>query len=168
MKNTDVGLLSSGSGVRIPLGAPAKSMGYLLFAGIPFVVSEAFSASVTQLSPAIRAADNASDLPFCSAPAHFSSLSASSATSLCVRNGWSFLFFGGNAAIEMRRRASSFILSPEKQLKVSWPKMVATGPSTGGLPRGGMVSSGGAGFFGFLFWDFGTEPFDATRLGVAV
>ena len=147
-------------------------MGYLLFAGIPFVVSEAFSASVTQLSPAIRTADNVSDLPFCSAPAHFSSLSASSATSPCAlislfaHTGWRFLFFGGNAAITVRRRAASFILSPEKQLKVSWPKMVATGPSTGGLPRGGMVSSGGAGFFGFLFWGFGTEPFDATRLGV--
>lgn len=148
-------------------------MGYLLFAGIPFVVSEAFSASVTQLSPATRAADNVSDLPFCSAPAHFSSLSASFATSLCalislfVRNGWRFLFFGGNAAIEMRRRASSFILSPEKQLKVSWPQLAATGPSMGGLPRVRMASSAGAGFFGFLFWDFGTEPFDAPGLRTA-
>ena len=147
-------------------------MGYLLFAGIPFVVSEAFSASVTQLSPAIRAADNVSDLPFCSAPAHFSTLSASSATSLCalisrfVHNGWRFLFFGGNAAIEMRRR-SSFILSPEKQLKVSWPQPSATGPSMGGLPRVRMASSAGAGFSGFLFWDFGTEPFDAPALGAA-
>ena len=112
-------------------------MGYLLFAGIPFVVSEAFSASVTQLSPAIRATDNVSDLPFCSAPAPFSQLFASSTTGLCAliflfaRTGWRFLFFGGNAAIEMHRRAFSFILSPEKQLKVSWPQPAATGPSIG-------------------------------------
>ena len=130
-------------------------MGYLLFAGIPFVVSEAFSASVTQLSPAIRATDNVSDLPFCSTPAPFSQLSASSATGLCAlislfaRNGWCFLFFGGNAAIKMRRCAPSFILSSEKHLKVSWPKLAATGPSTGGLPRGGMASSWSTGFFGF-------------------
>ena len=143
-------------------------MGYLLFAGIPFVVSEAFSASVTQLSPAIRATDNVSDLPFCSTPAPFSQLSASSATGLCAlislfaRNGWCFLFFGGNAAIAVRRRGSSFILSPEKQLKVSWPKLAA-----GGLPRGGMASSWSTGFFGFCSWDFGTEPFDASALGAA-
>ena len=148
-------------------------MGYLLFAGIPFVVSEAFSASVTQLSPASRVADNVSDLPFCSAPAPFSQLSASSATGLCAlislfaRTGWRFLFFGGNAAIEMRRRASSFILSPEKQLKVSWPQLAATGPSMGHLPRVRMASSAGAGFSGFLFWDFGTEPFDAPGLRAA-
>ena len=139
-------------------------MGYLLFAGIPFVVSEAFSAPVTQLSPASRVADNASDLPFCSTPAPFSQLSASSATGLCALIS---LFFGGNAAIEMRRRASSFILSPEKQLKVSWPQLAATGPSMGGLPRGGMASSRSTGFFGFCSWDFGTEPFDAPALGAA-
>ena len=138
-------------------------MGYLLFAGIPFVVSEAFSASVTQLSPASRVADNVSDLPFCSAPAPFSQLSASSATGLFALIS---LSFGGNAAIEMRRRASSFILSPEKQLKVSWPQPSATGPSMGGLPRGGMVSSWSTGFFGFCSWDFGTEPFDAPCLEV--
>ncbi|WP_294447386.1 hypothetical protein [uncultured Mailhella sp.] len=148
-------------------------MGYLLFAGIPFVVSEAFSASVTQLSPASRVADNVSDLPFCSAPAPFSQLSASSATGLCAlislfaRKGWRFLFFGGNAALEMRRRASSFILSPEKQLKVSWPQPAVTGPSMGGLSRGGMASSWTTGFFGFCSWDFGTEPFDAPCLEVA-
>ena len=87
--------------------------------------------------------------------------------SLFVRNGWRFLFFDGNAAIEMRRRASSFILSPEKQLKVSWPQLAATGPSMGGLPRVRMASSADAGFSGFLFWDFGTEPFDSPSLGAA-
>ena len=144
-------------------------MGYLLFAGIPFVVSEAFSASVTQLSPERRVAGNVSDLPFCSVPALFSPLSASSATGLCAlislfaRNGWRFLFFGGNAAIEMRRRAPSFILSPEKQLKVSWPQSAATGPFMGSLPSGRMASSWSTGFF--CSWDFGTEPFDAPALG---
>lgn len=134
-------------------------MGYLLFAGIPFVVSEAFSASVTQLSPASRVADNVSDLPFCSAPALFSPLSASSATGLCAlislfaRADWRFLFFDGNAALEMRRRASSFTLSPEKQLKVSWPQLAATGPSMGGL-RGSEWRPRGVRDFLFLgFWD---------------
>ena len=148
-------------------------MGYLQKADIPFVVSEAFSAFVTHLSPTCKNSESFSALSAGGAPASFSPLSPHLTagyrlfSGLVVLTGWRFLLFGGNAAIEMRRRAPSSILSPEKQLKVSWPKLAATGPSTGGLPRGGMASSWSTGFFGFCSWDFGTEPFDAPCLEVA-
>ena len=173
MKKSDVGLLSSRPRVRLTPGTPIESTGYLLFAGIPFVVSEVFSAFVTHLSPTRKNSESFSALFAGGAPAPLSPLSPHFTTDrrlfsgLVFSAGWRFLFFGGNAAVEMRRRAPSSIPSPEKQLKVSWPQPMVTGPSMGGLPRGGMASSWGAGFFGFLSWDFGTEPFDTPSLEVA-
>ena len=148
-------------------------MGYLHVAGIPFVGSEALAVFVTHLSPTCKNPESFSALSAGAAPAPFSPLSSHVTagrrlfSGLVFSAGWRFLSFGGNAAVEMRRRAPSSTPSPEKQLKASWPQPTVTGPSMGGLPRGGMASPWGTGFSGFLSWDFGTEPFDAPCLEVA-
>ena len=172
MKKSDVGLLSSRPRVRLTPGTPIESTGYLRVAGIPFVVSEALAVFVTHLSPTCKNPERFSALSAGAAPASFSPLSSHVTaghrlfSDLVGLTGWRFLFFGGNAAIAMRRRAPSSTPSPEKQLKASWPQPTVTGPSMGGLPRGGMASSWSTGFFGFCSWDFGTEPFDAPCLEV--